>query len=702
MKIKHLLIFIFILVQSAIAFAGIVTKDDARNVAYNFVKERIIGGQTSWNLDALSIKDEETVVVNEQPVYYVFSNNGEGYIIISAEDNFTPVIGYAFEGSLTAPGINKNFDSFLRSFTEQINWARSHPELSAGEFDTQWESYRSGNITDGSNATSDVAPLLLVMWNQDSPYNMYCPVDPDGPGGHVYAGCVATAMSMIMYHYRYPIHGNGSHSYYAPGYGTQYANFGDTYYDWDQMQNSIGSSSGDCIPAVALLQYHAGVAVNMGYAADGSGAYSTDVPNAMKNYFSYSPSIQYLVRSSYTAANWESMVLEQLNAAKPIYYAGQSPDGGHAFVCDGYQVSGATKMFHFNFGWSGQDNGYYTLANPNGFTSSQNMVRNFIPPSTNYPYGCSSETFTQQIGSFEDGSGPLLNYENNLSCSWVINPVAPVASFNLTVNNIDLNTSDSLYFYDGIDENAPLLAVMTGTGSKAVVTTTVGQAFVKFVTDGSGNSKGFQIEFNPNYIQYCSSNATLTDPVGSFSDGSEAENYNNGTFCKFKINPANAADLTVTFTDFDLADDDMVKIIALTGGATLGEFKGNEIPAPVTLPHGGMLVIFTSNSFGTSGGFSATYTIGNVDNEKPENVVRMQLTPNPARDITTLKLFATKQAANALLIYDNAGKLIESRTINCNSGLNSIDLDISKLNPGIYNLKLFSDSGTLTSKLVVK
>ena len=128
-------------------------------------------------------------------------------------------------------------------------------------------------------------PLLPVLWNQDFPYNAYCPLDAAGPGGHVYAGCVATAMSMIMTYYRYPEHGTGSYSYNYSPYGNISANFGQTYYDWDAMLNSITSGSGRAVNAIAELQYQCGVSVRMMYGADGSGAYSEDVPYALRTYF---------------------------------------------------------------------------------------------------------------------------------------------------------------------------------------------------------------------------------------------------------------------------------------------------------------------------------------------------------------------------------------------------------------------------------
>ena len=49
-----------------------------------------------------------------------------------------------------------------------------------------------------------------------------------------------------------------------------------------------------------------------------------------------------------------------LDQQHPVIYAGtdQSGDGGHCFVCDGYDN---TNNFHFNWGWSGWYDGYFAL-----------------------------------------------------------------------------------------------------------------------------------------------------------------------------------------------------------------------------------------------------------------------------------------------------------------------------------------------------
>ena len=374
MKIRTLFLTLalFLAVIPALLAKGI-TKEQARTVAFNFLTERIANHQVNWGAGSLMLQEVTMLEADELPAIYVFSNHGQGFILVAADDEMTPVLGYAYEGTFPEHGSNPNYDSFLGEFLDQVKFVRQNNEPVSDDVQSAWEKYQD-NQMDFSvlSDTTTLGPLLTCLWNQDNPYNEFCPEDPAGPGGHCYVGCVATAMSMIMGYYRYPLTGNGSSSYNCPGYGNQYANFGATAYDWDAMQNTVGNASGQGIPANAELQFQAGVSVKMQYAPDGSSAFSEDVPYALKTYFKYSPSVQYVSRGGYTVTNWENMLIEQLDALKPVYYAGKEPSStaGHAFVCDGYQIIGTAKTFHYNFGWSGSGNGYYTYY----ITSSKRLI----------------------------------------------------------------------------------------------------------------------------------------------------------------------------------------------------------------------------------------------------------------------------------------------------------------------------------------
>ena len=184
-----------------------------------------------------------------------------------------------------------------------------------------------------------------------------------------------------MKRWDYPEHGTGSHTYNAggwwgPSYPNLSANFGATYYDWDNMPNRISSTSPqEQIEAIATLMYHCGVSVNMGFAYDGSGANSEDVPDAIKNYFSYSDEAKIRSRDNYTLTNWKNLLKGQFNIGWPVYYSGYSESGGHAFVCDGYDDD---DLFHFNWGWGGSNDGYFVIDEID-YADWARAVINFVP-----------------------------------------------------------------------------------------------------------------------------------------------------------------------------------------------------------------------------------------------------------------------------------------------------------------------------------
>ena len=127
-----------------------------------------------------------------------------------------------------------------------------------------------------------------------------CPEDAGGPGGHVWSGCVATAMSQVMYYYRWPETGEGEHCYYPSGYPQQCADFANTTYGWTEMLNSATFKD----TAMAMIQWHAGIAVDMMYGAGGSGAYSDDAAAALRNNFKYNSNTTLVYKSDYSESQW--------------------------------------------------------------------------------------------------------------------------------------------------------------------------------------------------------------------------------------------------------------------------------------------------------------------------------------------------------------------------------------------------------------
>ena len=305
---------------------------------------------------------------------YIYNIGNQGFIIISSNTVLPPVLGWSNQGNFPdmedAP---ENFASWIAHYSEMIDFAVANSIAPEEKTQRQWDNASLGIF--GTRNIQTVDPLVSTRWNQDCYYNEYCPATGGGwgggPCGHVYAGCVACAMAQVMKYWNHPVQGFGQHSYVHSTYGEQSANFGATTYHWEDMPNDVWSHN----DAVATLLYHCGVSVNMNYSPSGSGAYSGDVETALRSYFGYCGA-KYREKSAYEEEVWIAMLKADLDLAHPIYYSGQSEGSGHAFVCDGYDNN---DLMHFNFGWSGSGDGYYSTYSINGYNRSQAVVMNVYP-----------------------------------------------------------------------------------------------------------------------------------------------------------------------------------------------------------------------------------------------------------------------------------------------------------------------------------
>ena len=312
--------------------------------------------------------------------FYAFNVDQKGFVVVSADDRFRPVVGYC-DGDVFDVN-NPEMMYYLNCMAEGRTIAEKRsvdPKVPM-----EWESVMTNGRPLSYNGGRGVDYLVKTKWNQNpAPFNSMCPADAGAPGGHAYVGCVATAMSQVMKYWNYPAQGQGSHSYVPqdhPNYGTQTANFGATTYDWDNMLNtySAGSYTPEQGDAVALLCWHCGVSVNMNYGNDadgGSGASTQNVPAAISSYFRYTTAASLQYKGNLTV--WMNTLKDAFDKGWPMYYAGVESGSpyGHAFVCDGYKDS---DYFHFNWGWGGSGDNWF-LIDEIDYNTQNTIVTNFVP-----------------------------------------------------------------------------------------------------------------------------------------------------------------------------------------------------------------------------------------------------------------------------------------------------------------------------------
>ena len=356
---RRTILLVVSLLLTMVGKADDVTPEQAMQQAQAFVDN--VKGKKSGNVKSRRAESASSLKMEGRvDGLYVFNLEGDnGYVIVSDDDRTTPVLGFADSGHLDLDNMPENMKAWLQGYANEIAWIRAN------------------NIQPDDNAASrrvsavkePVAPLLLSEWYQAFPYNYLCPEYM--PGVQADAGCVATAMAQCMYATEMRV---GSTTTYTtadiPAYKTKTRGFSidgipaGTPINWSKMIHDFrGDYTGEQAIAVAELMYYCGVAVEMDYADDdngASGAYSSDVPDALVNYFGYSPTAKYVVRDSYTYKSWIDMLYNELSQGRPVYYCGNTKYGyGHAFVCDGYWTE---DYFHFDWGAAGENNGYFKLS----------------------------------------------------------------------------------------------------------------------------------------------------------------------------------------------------------------------------------------------------------------------------------------------------------------------------------------------------
>ena len=404
------------------AHANPISVSQAQYVGQQFVQANFDQSRQSQDLTLVYTGSSN----RGEACFYVFNVGDHGFVMVSADDFYRPIVGYSKEHNFDTeinPELAFMLDKLIAYRSGRLT-GQATPQVAA-----EWQSVMNTGRLISRNGGRGEFYLVQTKWDQGSPYNYFCPQASGGPGGRVYAGCVATAMGQIMKYWNHPLQGTGSHTDYNSGFGALSANFGATTYDWDNMPLQLRSSSSQVeIEAVALLLYHCGISVDMHYAIDGSGAYSDDVPGAIRQYFGYTNQASLKTRDNFSYAEWSSMLKESFDMGWPVYYSGQSSEGGHAFVCDGYDDNG---FFHYNWGWSGSGDDFYDFDKID-YNTTDRAIFNFVP---NDVYNATPQAPTNFTVT------PAANNELKATLTWT-NP-------SKTLNNTNLTSIDQIVVMRG-------------------------------------------------------------------------------------------------------------------------------------------------------------------------------------------------------------------------------------------------------------
>ena len=365
--------------------AGPIDPNRALQAVQEFVQKSPIAKRAPQN--GTATRPANIVYTHKMPksgraAFYIV-NVDDAFVIVSADDVAHQVLGYCFDrnfpvsadGTVQLPPQVKDFFDDLASQIEAA--ADADPNRSPSD---DWTGTRKATPRrSSSNLPESVDPLITTTWDQGALYNTLCPEDDGGPNGHVWAGCVATAMAQIINYWSHTTQGRGTHSYDS-NYGTLEVNFENSIYDFANMPDALtNESTEEQINAVAKLIFDCGVAVNMEYGTGESASFTQEARAGFINYFWFSPDMSFIEKASFSNDDWNNLLRQEIAANHPVFYSGQGT-GSHAFICDGYK---ADDYYHFNFGWGGFADGWFLTSalepSNDNFSGSQSAIVGIVP-----------------------------------------------------------------------------------------------------------------------------------------------------------------------------------------------------------------------------------------------------------------------------------------------------------------------------------
>lgn len=333
------------LLLPAVMLAGPITREQAKQKAESYLSSckgsRMLKPVTTGKKLA---PGKNRGAADSFDTYYVFNRGeNEGFVIVAGDDQIDGVMGYTDNGEFDYQNLPDNMRDWLDDYAAYIENVKTGKAEAPKKLPTH----------------PSIPIMLKTTWNQGWPYNNECPIHN---GSRSVTGCVATAFAQVLYfqHEKSVTETQAD----IPGYTTYTAGLSvpgikqGAPIDWDNMLSSYGGSpSGVAQTAVAKLMLYCGVAVEMDYTSNSSGAHTEMCADAMNKYFGYSKA-RYVYKSNYSEDGWDQLIYNELNEGRVVLLSGYNSEAGHAFVCDGYD---GNKCYHINWGWGGQSDGYFLM-----------------------------------------------------------------------------------------------------------------------------------------------------------------------------------------------------------------------------------------------------------------------------------------------------------------------------------------------------
>ncbi|MDE6498399.1 MAG: C10 family peptidase [Muribaculaceae bacterium] len=315
-----------------------------------------------------AVSRSNSTILPDTLLYVVNYKDNKACVLVSYTKELQGVVAVLPNQNLsTAENINNNpgFKIYMDLFKEAYLTGNINKLYTIDDFKKYIpEGVATLSADDEGWTTVTQYPVKLIQeWGQGAPYNKYC-FDPN-TGRQALAGCGPVALAQALTYFREPSTING----YSISWKSTSNVKPETDYEKD---------------AVARLIHEVGVLCYAQYTDTATSVYPSSMANALKT-----------LNYTYTQESFsnEIKMIHNLYQFGPAIMTGSSrkSDGtrisGHAWVIDGalaqhntlYNDKGTRFLYHCNWGWNGNRNGYFlsTAFNPYGDTYGDRYKYNY-------------------------------------------------------------------------------------------------------------------------------------------------------------------------------------------------------------------------------------------------------------------------------------------------------------------------------------
>ena len=430
MKLKFFVCMLIIsgLIITAIPIQSQSTTFSSTTLIPSCISETVAQEITSYFIiqhqkqDMFSINTQEILYDSsgKLPIGYIFQLEPTGYVVISSSKILPPIVAYSWKTSFPTDPSDPLSQFISFDLTMQLNNKAAFSEEDISNRLQEWETISHQQITTNGlyeqwppEGSTETEGWIETTWSQDSPYNDFCPIDPD-TGERSVAGCPAVAMAQILNYYRTTnnIQFSDEDDYFHNYLDRYWIDNDHEKYDFpsfpelntylDAANQQFNQSLELSDEEVAALNFACGVACKQVYSPAVSGTFGVNQAYDAYLRFNCSTAILYTESSD----TMFTSIIKDIQAARPVHLAVVTPawDAGHNLIIDGYNTD---NFFHLNFGWSGSHDAWYQLPMdlPYDLTVIEGVIVNIMNQNTTEKLTCEGKIQWQDVTPGEEIQG---------------------------------------------------------------------------------------------------------------------------------------------------------------------------------------------------------------------------------------------------------------------------------------------------------